>query len=255
MARSIDQRRTGSTTWRKAVLVAVVVGTAALGLTGCSALNKAVNVVKTVHNLMHGSAAINSLTSKIQTGDATTSYDATWVTTGSSPATISYAATPPHDFAFVDTTSTGQLRLFAGSAGEYECNKQSASGDTWSCIKAQGAEINTDKLVYALYSGAYWIDFLKIYSVAAALHGVTITSSTMTVHGFNLQCAVVVSGTKPNQSTSEVCVTSQGILGYVSVSAKSADFEIKSYSTSPPSSLFEVPPGATVTTLPTTTTS
>jgi hypothetical protein len=232
-----------------------MVVTTALGLAGCSAVSKAVDVIKTVHNLMHGSAAINSLTGKIQTGDATASYDATWVTTGSSPATISYAATAPHDFAFVDTTSTGQIRLFAGSAGEFECNKQAGSAGTWTCIKAQGAAVNTDKLIYALYSGAYWIDFLKIYSVAAALHGVTITSSTMTVNGFNLQCAVVVSGTKPNQSTSKVCVTSQGILGFVSVSAKAADFEIKSYSTSPPSSLFQVPAGATVTTLPTTTTS
>jgi hypothetical protein len=50
-------------------------------------------------------------------------------------------------------------------------------------------------------------------------------------------------------------VTSEGILGYVSVSAKSADFEIKSYSASPPASLFALPAGATVTTLPTTTTS
>jgi hypothetical protein len=115
--------------------------------------------------------------------------------------------------------------------------------------------VSTDKLMYALYSGSYWIDFLKIYSVAAALHGVTITSSTMSVNGFSLQCAVVVSGTKPNQTTSKVCVTSEGILGYVSVSAKSADFEIKSYSASPPASLFALPAGATVTTLPTTTTS
>lgn len=252
MTRTIGQGRTRAAFGHKTILVVAVITTTALGLAGCGAVGKAVNAIKTVHNMMHGSAAINSLTSKIQTGDATASYDATWVTTGSAPATISYAAVAPHDFAFLDTTSTGQLRVFAGSAGEFECNKSSGA---WSCIKAQGAEVNTDKLMYALYSGAYWIDFLKIYSVAAALHGVTITSSTMSVNGFSLQCADVVSGTKPNQTTSKVCVTSQGILGYVSVSAKSADFEIKSYSTSPPSSLFAVPAGATVTTLPTTTTS
>jgi len=224
-----------------------------LGLTGCNAVSKAVNAIKTVHNMLHGSAAINSLTSKISAGDSA-AYEVTYVTTGSSPATINYAADPPHDFAFDDTTSTGEIRLFAGSAGQFECNRQK-SGGAWSCLETNVTGINTTKLMYALYSGSYWIDFLKIYSVAAALHGVTVTSSTMTVNGFKLQCAVVVSGSKPNQTRSEVCVTSQGILGYVSVAAKAADFEIKSYSASPSASLFKVPAGATVTTIPTTTTS
>ena len=240
---------------RQTIAVAVVVIPLALGLTGCSAISKAVNAVKAVHNLLHGSAAINSLSAKIKAGDSTTSYDATWVTTGSSPATISYAATPPHDFAFVDTTSSGaQTRLFASTAGQFECSRSSASA-AWQCLKTDLSGLNTSKLAYALYSGAYWIDFLKIYSVAAALHGLTISSASMTVNGFKLTCAVVVSGKKPNQTTSEVCVTAQGILGYVSAAAKSAEFEIKSYSWSPPASLFEVPAGATVTTIPTTTTS
>jgi len=38
--------------------------------------------------------------------------------------------------------------------------------------------------MYALYSGAYWIDFLKLYSAAAALQGVTIHSTSMSVNGF-----------------------------------------------------------------------
>jgi hypothetical protein len=41
----------------------------------------------------------------------------------------------------------------------------------------------------------------------------------------------------------------------VSVAAKAADFEIKSYSSSPAASLFQLPAGATVTTIPTSTTS
>ena len=238
---------------RRMVVVAVMVVPLALGLTGCSAVNKAVNAIKTVHNMLHGSAAINSLTSKISAGDSA-SYEVTYVTTGSAPATINYAADPPHDFAFDDTTSTGEIRIFAGSAGQFECNRPK-SGGTWSCLKTDVSGVNTTKLMYALYSGSYWIDFLKAYSVLAALHGVSISSSTMTVNGFKLQCAVVVSGNKPNQTTSEVCVTSQGILGYVSAAAKAADFEIKSYSASPPASLFQVPAGATVTTIPTATTS
>jgi hypothetical protein len=234
-----------------------VVVASALGLTGCSSILKAAkaahNVEKAAHNLTDGSAAISSLTDKIKSADAT-AYEVTYVTTGSSPATVNYAAEPPNDFAFDDNTTSGKLEVLAGSAGQFECN-QSASGATWSCLKAELSGLNTSRLMYAIYSGAYWLDFLKIYSVAAALHGVSISSSTKTVNGFNLQCAVVVSGKKPNQGTSQVCVTSQGILGYVSVSSTGTDFEIKSYSPSPSPSLFQIPKGATVTTIPTSTTS
>ncbi len=240
------------TSLRRVVAVPAVVVPLALGLTGCSAITKAVNAVKTVHDVLHGSAAINQLSSKISAGDSGP-YDVSYVTTGSAPATISYAADPPTDFAFDDTTASGELRVFAGSAGQFECNRSGTA--RWACDKTDYAGVNTSKMAYALYSGAYWIDFLKIYSVWAALHKVTVSQATMTVNGFKLECAVVVSGTKPNQSTSEVCVTSQGILGYVSVAAKSADFEIKSYSPSPPASLFQVPSGATVTVITTTTTS
>ena len=55
--------------------------------------------------------------------------------------------------------------------------------------------------------------------------------------------------------TSTICSTAQGILGYVNVASDSVSFEIQKYSTSPQSSLFALPPGATITTIPTTTSS
>ena len=238
---------------RQAAIAAAVITATALGLTGCSAVSKAVNAIKTVHSALHGNAAINSVTAKLKTSD-TSAYEVTYVTTGSSPATIEYAASPPHGFAFDADTSSGLLDVFQGSAGQFACTKSSPAGSgstSWSCLKLQGSYVATYKAMYALYSGAYWIDFLKIYSAVAALHGVTIRSSTMSVNGFSLQCAIVTSGSGANASTSKWCVTSQGILGYVSVSQKSADFEIKSYTSSPSASLFALPPGATITTIPT----
>lgn len=227
----------------------------AAALAGCGTVSKAVSAIKTAHNIVHGSAAINSLTAKIRTGDAK-AYEVTYVTTGSSPATIEYAASPPNGFAFDTVSSGAHLDLFQGPAGQFACTKTGAEQSTspWSCVKLQGSELETYKAMYALYSGSYWIDFLKIYSVAAALHGVTITSSTMTVNGFNLQCALVKSGSGKNATTSTWCVTAAGILGYVKTSSDSTAFEIKSFSASPPSSLFAVPPGATVTTIPAVTT-
>jgi len=239
---------------RQTILVIALVVPIALGLTGCTAISKAVKTIKTVHNILHGDAAISSLSSKISASD-TKAYAVTYLTTGSPPITTVYAASPPHDFAFTTTLSGSHIDVFASSAGEYGCNRASASGSMgWTCLKLEGTAIDTYKAMYALYSGAYWIDFLKIYSAAAALQGVTVSSSTMSIPGFNLQC-VVLRNKNPKTSPSKWCVTSQGILGYVSVSAKGADFEIKSYSPSPAASLFQLPPGATVTTIPTTTTS
>ena len=77
------------------------------------------------------------------------------------------------------------------------------------------------------------------------------TSSTKTVNGFAMQCVdFVASGVA---GTSTICTTAQGILGYVNVASDSTSFEIKSYSASPPGSLFQLPPGATITTSPPTT--
>ena len=54
--------------------------------------------------------------------------------------------------------------------------------------------------------------------------------------------------------TSTICSTSQGLLGYVKVAADSTSFAITNYSPSPAPSLFQLPPGATVNTLTTSTT-
>jgi hypothetical protein len=90
---------------------------------------------------------------------------------------------------------------------------------------------------------------LKDFSLAAGLAGDRVTSSNMTVNGFSMQCVgFQASGVV---GTSTICSTAQGILGYVKVAADPTSFELKSYSSSPPSSLFEPPPGATITTLPT----
>lgn len=238
---------------RRWLLAAAGVALAATALTGCGTVSKAVNAVKTAHDILHGSSAIDSLTTRIKTGDAS-AYEVTYLTTGSSPATIEYAASPPNGFAFDETSSDSHLDVFQGPAGQFACNRPQSSTSAWSCLKLQGAQMETYKAMYALYSGSYWIDFLKMYSVAAALHGVTITSSTMTVNGFNLQCADVRSGRGSKATESTWCVTSSGVLGYVKTSADSTAFEIKSYGASPPSSLFAVPSGATVGTIPDVTT-
>ena len=72
----------------------------------------------------------------------------------------------------------------------------------------------------------------------------------MTVNGFAMNCVDLVAPGVAGTST--ICTTAQGILGYVNVASDSVSFEIVKFSTSPPSSLFALPPGATITTTPTT---
>jgi hypothetical protein len=105
--------------------------------------------------------------------------------------------------------------------------------------------VATQNQIFDFYTPAHWIAFLKGLSIAAGLAGDSVTSSSMTVNGFDLQCVDLKATGVPG--TSSICSTSQGILGYVRVASDSTSFEIKSYSASPPGSLFELPPGATVT--------
>ena len=104
----------------------------------------------------------------------------------------------------------------------------------------------------SFYTPSHWVTFLKDFSLAAGFAGDQVSSSSMTVNGFSMSCVDFVASGVPGKST--ICTTSQGILGYVKVASESTSFEIKSYSSSPSASLFQLPPGAKVILPPTTTT-
>jgi hypothetical protein len=231
---------------RAPVALFLVLSAAATGLSGCGVVKAIEHHVenKVVNALTGHNKVMSSFTTKIST-NLNTPYEATYVTTGSSPATITFASSPPADFFFAGGTSSG--RLLQNSTGSYTCLKSTTGG--WSCTKLSASTFNTAKLAYALYSGKYWVTFLKIYSTVAGLAGVTIKASSMTVNGFPLSCVVVNGGTQ-NPGTSTWCETSTGILAYVQATSNGTAFELKSYVTNPPSSLFALPAGATVSTIP-----
>ena len=110
----------------------------------------------------------------------------------------------------------------------------------------------SENKIFDLYTPSHWIDFLKGVSLVAGLAGDKVTSSTMSLNGFSMSCVDLVARGVPGMST--ICSTSQGILGYVKVASDSTSFQITNYSASPSASLFQLPPGATVTPLTTTTT-
>jgi len=218
---------------------------ALLGLSACTTINKVRNAV---HDIRGNKATIDSFTTKLQSG-AAIPFEATYVTTGSSPATIVYAVQPPHGVAFDDTPSGGTgdttpVHLIVNASGEFACSQQS-SGSKWSCDKLGTVNAATQNKIFDFYTPAHWINFLKEFSLAAGIAGDKVSSSTMSVNGFSMNCVDFRASGVPGTST--ICSTQQGILGYVKVADDATSFEIQKYTASPSSSLFQLPAGATVT--------
>jgi hypothetical protein len=112
------------------------------------------------------------------------------------------------------------------------------------------ADAATENKIFDFYTPSHWVSFLREFALAAGLAGDNVSSSTMTVNGFPMTCVDLVASSVAGAST--ICTTAQGILGYVNVASDPVSFEIEKFSTSPASSLFALPPGATITTTPTT---
>ena len=230
------------------VLVLLVVGALAAS---CSAVSK---IKQAVHTVEGNKATIDSFNQNLQSA-TNAPFEATYATTGTSPSTVVYAVDPSSGgLAFHDTqtgSTASNVQVIVNSSGEYLCN-QSGSAGAWSCQKLSKADAATQNKIFDLYTPAHWITFLKGVSLVAGLAGDKVTTSTKSLNGFDMQCVDLVA--KGVSGTSTICSTSQGILGYVSVASDSTSFQITDYSSSPAPSLFQLPRGATVTTLTTPTT-
>jgi hypothetical protein len=219
--------------------------------TGCSALSK---IKQAVHTVEGNKATIDSFNQNLQSTKVTP-FEATYTTTGSSPATVVYAVDPSSDGLAFHETQTGSaassVQIIANSSGEYLCN-QSGSAAAWSCQKLSAADAATENKIFDIYTPSHWVSFLQGVSLVAGLAGDKVTTSSKSVNGFDMNCIDLVA--KGVSGTSTICSTAQGILGYVSVASDSTSFQITDYSSSPSPSLFQLPPGATVTPLTTPTT-
>jgi hypothetical protein len=96
----------------------------------CVATSSAV-LAKVEQNIQGNKKTIDTFTSSIQSGAVT--FEATYKTTGSSPATIVYAVEPPKGLAFSDTPSGGgggSADIIVNASGEYACSPPSGSSST-----------------------------------------------------------------------------------------------------------------------------
>jgi hypothetical protein len=243
-------REVSSFSTRRALLLVAVPVLAVLALSSCSAIT---TIKNDIHDIRGNKAVIDGFNSKLNA--APTTFEAVYATSGTAPATVTYAAQVPDDVAFSLTPSGGSgntapVHLVQNSSGQYAC--QQTSGQ-WSCDKLSGVDASSQKAVIDFYTPGHWVKFLSLFGLAAGIAGDKVTTSTMSLNGFSMNCIDLQ--TPGTAGTSTICTTSQGVLGFAQVAGDSTSFAITSYSSTPAASLFQLPPGAKITTLtvPTTT--
>ena len=145
-----------------------------IGLGGCGVVSA---IRKVEHAVTGNKATIDTFTNSLQSSEATT-FEVTYTTTGSSPATIVYAVEPPKDLAFEDTPSTGSagLEVVVNASGEYACTPPGGSRTTWSCNKLSATDAANQNTVFDIYTPAHWVTFLRDFALAAGFAGDKVTS-------------------------------------------------------------------------------
>ena len=225
-----------------AVAFRLAAAACALGLLGGAAAGCA--VVKKVHTIQQNEAAIKAFTRDLKSTKSVP-FQVTYVTTGGSPATVVYAVRPPKDLSFSESapgTGAGATKLIANSSGGYSC-RQTAPGSHWTCTKLAKAAAIAQSKIFAIYTPTHWAAFLHLFAIGAGIAGDKVTTSSKNVNGFALSCVDLFA---KSNGTSTICTTKQNLLGYVKVAAQSTAFEIKSYTSSPPASAFQLPAGAKI---------
>jgi hypothetical protein len=236
-------------TLRRTTTIAAVLAAAAFSVSSCATIDKIKN---TVHDIRGNKATIDAFTTKL--AHPATTFEATYSTTGSSPATVVYAVQPPTGVAFDLTPSggpgdTAPVHLVANGSGEYACTHSTG----WSCQRLQRLSAADENNVFDFYTPQHWVNFLRGFALAAGLAGDKVSTSTMSLNGFSMSCVDLKASGVPGTST--ICSTSRGLLGYVKVAQDSTSFAITKFTTSPDATLFQLPPGAKVTTVTTPTSS
>lgn len=115
------------------------------GLTGCGVVKAVKQVSRDVES---NKATIDAFTGRLKAGEATT-FEARYMTTGSSPAKVLYAVRPPDDLA-LSTAAAGnssaneglRVHLVVNTSGAYDCTPRAASGAAsraaWSWRRCSG---------------------------------------------------------------------------------------------------------------------
>ena len=140
---------------------------------------------QTYENVKGNKATVDAFTQNLSNGKSVP-FAATYATSGASPATVVYAVNPSAGELAFHLTQTGgsasNVQFIVNSSGNYSCTQ---SGSSWSCNKLDQASATDQENLFDLYTPDHWINFLKGLSLVAGLAGDKVTTSTMSVNGFD----------------------------------------------------------------------
>ncbi len=237
------------------VVPLVAAGTLAAGCGGSSSSSTTTTSPSSTSGAGGSSNQLKSLGGSIAAAkNATFKAVYTSTSSGGGTQTITLEQSPPKQV-FSTTDSSGNVStLLNTGTGTYACDSSSGSTPTCTSMAAAGGSGALSALI-GVYNGSAALSVINGWEsiVAAHLTGVSLTFSNTTLAGQAVRCAKW----SYQGSTATYCVTTGGVLAKVetsgggSSSAGSSNFELTSFTTSPPASDFELPAGATVVTIPT----
>ncbi len=257
-------------TSRFALVTAAVVGAGGLLLGACSS-NASTGGATTTPSTTSGSSGPTgspSTTSAAQGGpgasgkiaqieaaiskQSTATFKLVYTTTGSGPATsVTIEQMPPKQaFDVSGTGSGGSGRIIYDGTKTYYCSG-SSSGSAPICLSYPAISGTPLSAIVGAYSGETVLAAMKGWQSQLAA-GVTGFHESFTTESFAGQSSQCVSWSY-HGSSAKYCATSSGILAYAGGQTGSGEmhgFELTSYSANPSPSDFELPPGATVETIP-----
>jgi hypothetical protein len=248
--------------WRTRVERAVGVGVAALAgaslLAACGSSSSSTtttgasgSTATTASGSSDASSKLGALTGNVKAAQKST-FEAVYTSTsGGSTSTITLAQSPPKQLFSTTDASGSTTSLVNTGSTTYSCTADSGGSATCTGIGGGLAGSALTSLI-GVYNGSAALSVLKAWqsSIAAHVAGVSLAFSDETIAGQHATCAHWSHG--GDQTT--YCVTSAGVLARVQSSSGSSggqNFELTSYTTSPPASAFTIPQNATIVTIPT----
>lgn len=198
-----------------------------------------------------GKTVIDSFIARLQAHPATPFEVKYPFGAGKVPAVIFYAVRPPDGLLFSESPVSGKsrTRIVVNGSGEYRCVQRTGQA-RWACQQLTEAGAAAQAKTFAIYTAAYWATYLKNVVRTA---GTRVTTLTMRpdapptigkpARAGPMDC---IGFRTPGFGVSTICAAAPGILGSVSICQHSITIPMEWYTTSPPASLFQLPPGAKV---------
>ena len=242
-----------TSSWRRAIVAGAVAlsGAGLLAACGSSSSSSTTTTAGSGSSASTGagggdvSSKLNALTGNVKSAQKSTFQAVYTSTSGGTTSTITLAQSPPKQLFSSTDPSGSTTSLINTGTTTYSCS--GGSGSTTCTSIGGGAAAGALTSLISVYNGSAALSVLNSWQAVIASHvtGVSLTFTDETIAGQPSTCAHW--SHQGDQAT--YCVTSTGVLAKVE-SSGGQSFALTSYTHAPPASIFAVPQGATVVTLP-----